>query len=159
MNISKNLAAAFIATSLFSVIALVAGCTRAPKWDPQQMDEGALERPFTETASGLKWRILREASGPRPSGIDEFSVHYQGWIVDENGNKDIFDTSYAIGFASIMKLDLVVPGFAEGCQLCSVGAMIELEIPPDLGYGAQGSTPSVPPNATLFFRIEMIEVQ
>ncbi|MFP6587276.1 MAG: FKBP-type peptidyl-prolyl cis-trans isomerase [Pirellulaceae bacterium] len=159
MNISKNLAAAFIATSLFSVIALVAGCTRAPKWDPQQMDEGALERPFTETASGLKWRILRESSGPRPSGIDEFSVHYQGWIVDENGNKDIFDTSYAIGFANLMKLDLVVPGFAEGCQLCSVGAMIELEIPPDLGYGAQGSTPSVPPNATLFFRIEMIEVQ
>ena len=159
MNISKNLAAAFIATSLFSAIALVAGCTRAPKWDPQQMDEGALERPFTETASGLKWRILREASGTRPSGIDEFSVHYQGWIVDENGNKDIFDTSYAIGFASLMKLDLVVPGFAEGCQLCSVGAMIELEIPPDLGYGAQGSPPSIPPNATLFFRIEMIEVQ
>jgi FKBP-type peptidyl-prolyl cis-trans isomerase len=37
--------------------------------------------------------------------------------------------------------------------------MIELEIPPDLGYGAQGSPPSIPPNATLFFRIEMIEVQ
>jgi FKBP-type peptidyl-prolyl cis-trans isomerase len=58
-----------------------------------------------------------------------------------------------------MKLDLVVPGFAEGCKMCSVGGMIELEIPPDLGYGAQGSPPSIPPNATLFFRIEMIEVQ
>ena len=159
MNISKNLAAAFIATSVFSVIALVTGCTRAPKWDPQQMDEGALERPFTETASGLKWRILREASGPRPEGIDEFWVLYQGWILDGNGNKNVFDTSYALGFASLMKLDLVVPGFAQGCQLCSVGAMIELEIPPDLGYGAQGSPPSIPPNATLFFRIEMIEVQ
>ena len=159
MNTSKNLAAAFIAISLFSVIALVAGCTRAPKWNPQQMDEGALKRPFTETESGLKWRMLREASGPRPSGIDEFWVHYQGWILDENGNKDIFDTSYAIGFASLMKLDLVVPGFAEGCQLCSVGGMIELEIPPDLGYGAQGNPPSIPPNATLFFRIEMIEVE
>ena len=159
MNISKNLAAAFIATSLFSVIALVAGCTRAPKWDPQQMDEGALERPFTETASGLKWRILREASGPRPSGIDEFWVHYQGWIVDENGNKDIFVTSSAIASASLMKLELVVPGFAGGCQLCSIGAMNELEIPSDLGYGAKGRPPSIPPNATLFFRVEMIEVQ
>jgi FKBP-type peptidyl-prolyl cis-trans isomerase FkpA len=159
MNTSKNLAAVFMATFLFLVIALGAGCTRSPKWDPQQMDEGALEQPFTETESGLKWRMLREASGPRPSGIDEFWVHYQGWIIDENGNKDIFDASYPMGFASLMKLDLVVPGFAEGCQLCSVGGMIELEIPPELGYGAQGSLPSIPPNATLFFRIEMIEVQ
>ncbi|MDE0817949.1 MAG: FKBP-type peptidyl-prolyl cis-trans isomerase [Pirellulaceae bacterium] len=159
MNTSKNLAAAFIATSLFSVLALVAGCTRAPKWDPQKIDEGALKQPFVETESGLKWRILREASGPRPTGIDEFNVHYQGWILDENGNKDIFDTSYAIGFVSLMRLDQVVAGFAEGCQMCSVGAMIELEIPPDLGYGAKGNPPSIPPNATLFFRIEMVEVQ
>ena len=58
-----------------------------------------------------------------------------------------------------MKLDLVIPGFSEGCQLCSVGGMIELEIPPNLGYGAQGSPPLIPPDTTLFFRIEMVEVQ
>ncbi len=103
--------------------------------------------------------MLREASGPRPSGADEFWVHYQGWLIDENGNKDVFDASYAFGFSSQMKLDQVVPGFSEGCQLCAAGGMIELEIPPDLGYGAQGSPPSIPPNTTLFFRIEMIEVQ
>jgi len=159
MNTSKNLAAAFIATSLISVIALIAGCTQAPKWDPQQMDEGALKRPFTKTANGLKWRMLREVSGPRPSGVDEFWVHYQGWFLDENGNKNIFDTSYTLGFASQMKLDGVVPGFSEGCQLCSVGGMIELEIPPVLGYGAQGNPPSIPPDTTLFFRVEMIEVK
>jgi FKBP-type peptidyl-prolyl cis-trans isomerase FkpA len=159
MNISKNLAAAFIATSVFSVIALVTGCTRSPKWDPRRMDAGALERPWAETASGLKWRMLRDASGPRPSGADKFWVHYQGWLIDENGNKNVFDASYATGFTSLMKLGRVVAGFAEGSQLCSVGGMIELEIPPDLGYGAQGSPPSIPPNATLFFRIEMIDVQ
>lgn len=159
MNTSKNLAAAFIATSLFSAITLVAGCTRAPKWDPQKIDQGALEQPFVETESGLKWRMLREASGPRPAGIDEFSVHYQGWILDENGNKDVFDTSYAIGFSSLMRLDRVVAGFAEACQMCPVGAMIEIEIPPDLGYGAKGQPPSIPPHSTLFFRIEMVEVQ
>jgi len=158
MNPSNNYPAAFIA-ALLTVITLVAGCTRAPKWDPRQMDEGALERVFTETASGLKWRMLREASGPRPSGADEFWVHYQGWLIDENGNKDVFDASYALGFSSQMKLDQVVPGFSEGCQLCAAGGMIELEIPPDLGYGAQGSPPSIPPNTTLFFRIEMIEVK
>ena len=133
MNTSKNLTATFITMSLFSVLALVASCTRAPKWDPQKIDEGALEQHFVETESGLKWRILREASGPRPEGIDEFFVHYQGWVLDENGNKDIFDTSYAIGFASLMRLDQVVAGFAEGCQMCSVGGMIELEFPPELG--------------------------
>ena len=148
-----------IAAALLSIITLITGCTRSPKWDPQWMDTGALERPWTETASGLKWRMLRDASGPRPSGADEFWVHYQGWLIDENGNKNVFDASYALGFASLMKLDLVVAGFAEGSQLCSVGGMIELEMPPDLGYGAQGSPPSIPPNATLFFRIEMIEVQ
>ena len=158
MNPSNNYPAGFIA-ALLTVITLVAGCTRAPKWDARQMDEGALERVFTETASGLKWRMLREASGPRPSGADEFWVHYQGWLIDENGNKDVFDASYALGFSSQMKLDQVVPGFSEGCQLCAAGGMIELEIPPDLGYGAQGSPPSIPPNTTLFFRIEMIEVK
>ena len=52
----------------------------------------------------------------------------------------------------------MVDGFEEGLLLMKEGGMIELEIPPDLGYGSNGSPPNVPPNATLRFIVELEEV-
>ncbi|MEC7565317.1 MAG: FKBP-type peptidyl-prolyl cis-trans isomerase [Planctomycetota bacterium] len=139
-------------------VILCCGCTRESKWDPLRMDEGAQERPFTTTESGLKWRLLRDAWGSKPTQTSDFWVHYTGWLIDENGKEHVFDTTYSFGFATMMSFDSVIPGFGEGVQLCPEGGMIELEIPPDLGYGAKGMMPMIPPNTKLHFRIEMVEV-
>ena len=55
-------------------------------------------------------------------------------------------------------LNGVIPGWTEGMQYVGVGGMVELWIPPDLGYGARGAGAAVPPNATLHFIVELIEV-
>jgi FKBP-type peptidyl-prolyl cis-trans isomerase len=53
----------------------------------------------------------------------------------------------------------VIPGWGKGLQYVSEGGMIELEIPPDMGYGEEGAPPDIPPNATLHFLVELIEIQ
>jgi len=53
----------------------------------------------------------------------------------------------------------VIPGWTEGMQLVGEGGMIELTIPPNLGYGSRGAGRDVPPNATLHFLVELIKVQ
>ena len=80
------------------------------------------------------------------------TVNYKGWL---NSGK-VFDSSYGKEPISF-RLREVVPGWTEGLRLVSEGGMIELEIPPELGYGAQ-SPPGIPPNSTLHFIVELIKV-
>lgn len=108
---------------------------------------------FTETASGLKDRILRKSDGQKPAASDSVTVHYRGWL--DNGSE--FDSSYARGEAISFPLTGVIAGWTEGMQLVGEGGMIELWIPPQLGYGARGSAGAVPPNATLHFSEDVIE--
>ena len=56
-------------------------------------------------------------------------------------------------------LSQVVKGWTEGLQFVGEGGMIELEIPAELGYGAQGQPPSIPPNATLHFKVELLSIE
>ena len=112
------------------------------------------ETNFQTTASGLKYRILRHGNGKRPTEYDRVQVSYRGWLDDGT----VFDSSYERGKPITFKLRNVVPGWTEGMQYVSEGGKIELEIPSSLGYGAQGSPPSVPPFATLHFIVELHEV-
>lgn len=109
---------------------------------------------FIQTESGLKYRVLREGDGPKPEATDKVSVHYKGWLDDETE----FDSSYKRGEPISFPLMGVIPGWTEGMQLVGEGGMIELEIPSELGYGARGSGRAVPPNATLHFLVELLEV-
>jgi len=111
---------------------------------------------FIETASGLKYRILRKSDGKKPTKADTVTVNYKGWLDD--GTE--FDSSYTRGEPATFGLSQVVPGWTEGLQLVAEGGMIELEIPSELGYGARG-TPGgpIPPNATLHFTVELIKVR
>lgn len=119
------------------------------------MDTDAPEE-FIETASGLKYRILRKSDGKKPTKADTVTVNYKGWLDD--GTE--FDSSYTRGEPATFGLSQVVPGWTEGLQLVAEGGMIELEIPSELGYGARG-TPGgpIPPNATLHFTVELIKVR
>jgi len=112
-------------------------------------------KEFTTTKSGLKYRIRRKSSGPKPKSNTTVQVHYKGWF--DSGK--VFDSSYSDGEPVKFPLDRVIAGWTEGLQLIGQGGMIELEIPYNLGYGEEGSPPVIPPKSTLHFLVELIEVQ
>lgn len=121
----------------------------AGKIDPDAPKE------FTTTESGLKYRVMRKATGPRPASSDTVKVHYRGWL--DSGRE--FDSSYARGEPISFPLTGVISGWTEGLQYCNQGGMIELEIPYQLGYGVNGSPPKIPPKATLHFTVELLEIR
>ena len=122
---------------------------------PGKIDPNA-ERDFKSTDSGLKYRILRKSGGRKPNAAEKVEVHYKGWL----DNSSIFDSSYRTGKPIAFYLNQVIKGWTEGVQLMGEGEMIELVIPPQLGYGARG-TPGgpIPPNAQLHFIVELISIK
>jgi uncharacterized repeat protein (TIGR01451 family) len=113
---------------------------------------------FTQTASGLSYRIINEGTGDHPTAFDTVTVDYEGWLPDpDNGDEGpVFDSSYDRGQPSTFSLSSVIAGWTEGLQLVREGGTIELEIPPSLGYGETGTASgSIPPNATLRFIVEL----
>ena len=127
--------------------------------EPGKVDKDA-PKEFTTTKSGLKYRVLRKANGVKPKAIDTVTVHYRGWLPDPTGKggKE-FDSSYKRDEPTTFPLNRVVKGWTEGLQLVNQGGMIELEIPSDLAYGPNGIPGVIPPNATLRFLVELIEIQ
>lgn len=127
-----------------------------PKLPPgaEPIDDDAPDE-LTPTPTGLYYRVLRKSEGRKPAATDSVVAHYKGWL--DNGKQ--FDSSYDRGEPTSFPLNGVIPGWTEGLQLVGEGGMIELEIPPELGYGARGSGASVPPNATLHFLVELKQVK
>ena len=123
--------------------------------EPGPKDKDA-PKEFTATKSGLKYRILRKSDGDMPTAKDKVKVHYKGWL--DSGNE--FDSSYGTKGAPIeFPLNGVIAGWTEGMQLVGKGGMIELEIPYQLGYGVQGSPPTIPGKSTLHFIVELLDVK
>lgn len=118
-----------------------------------KIDENA-PKSFKSTDSGLKYRVLREGTGKKPTPATLVAAHYQGWL--DNGK--VFDSSYRRRQPITFKLEQVVKGWGEGMQLVGQGGMIELEIPPELGYGNRGR-PGIPANSTLHFIVEVLDVR
>lgn len=110
---------------------------------------------FKETATGLKYRILRKGDGRKPTATDTVRCHYRGTLDD--GSE--FDSSYSRGESISFPLTGVIAGWTQGLQLVAEGGKIELEIPYQLGYGEAGSPPKIPPQATLHFIVELIAVE
>lgn len=107
------------------------------------------------TASGLHYEVIEPGSGPKPKPTDTVKVHYTGKLVD--GTK--FDSSVDRGEPAEFPLNGVIPGWTEGLQLVGAGGKLKLYIPSKLGYGEQGAGGSIPPNATLVFDVELLEIK
>jgi len=114
------------------------------------------------TASGLKFIDIEEGSGPTPQTQQTVKVHYTGWL--EDGTK--FDSSLDRGqpFQFVLGVGQVIPGWDEGLATMKQGGKRRLIIPPELAYGEQGVQDRtggdvIPPNATLTFDVELLEVQ
>ncbi|MDP9069370.1 MAG: FKBP-type peptidyl-prolyl cis-trans isomerase [Actinomycetota bacterium] len=114
---------------------------------------GDCEEGIVETESGLKYEETECGTGEEAGRGDTVIVKYKGAL--ENGK--VFDEGelppFQLGSGS------VIPGFDEGITGMKVGGSRQVTIPPDLGYGAQGVPPDIPPNSTLIFDIELVEIQ
>ena len=109
---------------------------------------------LTSTASGLQYKHVKAGSGKSPSAKSEVTVHYAGWLTTGK----LFDSSYGRGKTIRFPLGGVIRGWTEGLQLMKQGGTTLFVIPPALGYGARGAPPSIGPNETLVFQVELVEV-
>ena len=113
--------------------------------------------PEVTTASGLKYVDLIVGTGREAAAGDLVSVHYTGWLT--NGTK--FDSSVdrREPFSFPLGGGKVIRGWDEGVAGMKVGGKRKLTIPPQLGYGSRGAGGVIPPNATLVFDVELLEIK
>ena len=119
---------------------------------------GPLDAPDTQiTASGLKITELQVGEGAEAASGQTVAVHYRGTL--ENGKQ--FDASYDRGtpFTFPLGAGRVIKGWDEGVVGMKVGGKRKLVIPPDLAYGSRGAGGVIPPNATLVFEVELLDVK
>jgi peptidylprolyl isomerase len=112
----------------------------------------------TTTPSGLKYIDLVEGSGDCPKSGASVAVHYTGWL-ESNGKK--FDSSHdrRQPFTFRLGVGQVIRGWDEGVASMKKGGKRKLIIPAALGYGARGAGSAIPPNATLIFEVELMEIR
>jgi peptidylprolyl isomerase len=115
-----------------------------------------LENAVT-TPSGLKYIDLKEGDGLSPKTGQQVTVHYTGTL--ENGKK--FDSSRDRGRPFSFKIGVgqVIKGWDEGVATMKIGGQRILIIPAELGYGSRGAGGVIPPNATLVFDVELLEIK
>ena len=120
------------------------------------MKTNAAAEGVTTLPSGLQYKVVRAApaGGESPDRNDLVSVNYEGALTDGT----VFDSSYERGAPYVTTPEQVVPGWTEALQRMKVGDEWLLYVPPELGYGEQGGPPTIPPNAVLVFRIELLDV-
>ncbi|RED26220.1 peptidyl-prolyl cis-trans isomerase A (cyclophilin A) [Flavobacterium cutihirudinis] len=112
---------------------------------------------FDKTESGLRYKMIQKGEGKRAEAGKTVSVHYEGSL--ENGK--VFDSSYPRKKPIEFKLGIgqVIEGWDEGIALLQVGDKARFVIPSDLAYGPSGAGGVIPPNATLIFDVELMDVK
>ncbi len=122
---------------------------------PEQLPGDPVQGDPVTTASGLKYYEIKIGEGAAPATpTARVLVHYTGWLT--NGTK--FDSSVDRGEAIAFRLSEVIRGWTEGVGTMKVGGKRKLVIPYQLGYGAAGMPPVIPPKATLVFDVELLKV-
>ena len=108
------------------------------------------------TDSGLQYDDLQVGDGAEATSGKTVTVHYTGWLTD--GKK--FDSSKDRNepFVFVLGGGMVIRGWDEGVAGMKVGGKRKLIIPGELGYGARGAGGVIPPNATLVFEVDLLDV-
>jgi len=122
--------------------------------------EAALDKiaaGFESTDSGLRYQILQKGNGAKAEKGKTVSVHYKGQLPDGT----VFDSSYKRNQPIDFPLGMgqVIAGWDEGISLLKVGDKARFVIPSDLGYGSRGAGGVIPPDATLIFDVELMNVK
>ena len=140
--------------SKIAVSVVMALLLAVPVFAAQNAKKGAVKT--VTTASGLKYIDVVVGKGAAPTAGKQVKVHYTGTL--ENGKK--FDSSVDRNepFSFVIGVGQVIPGWDEGVMTMKVGGKRKLIIPAKLGYGSRGAGGVIPPNATLLFDVELLDV-
>jgi FKBP-type peptidyl-prolyl cis-trans isomerase FkpA len=116
----------------------------------------AAQTGMITTPSGLQYQDLVVGDGAQAAAGDQVSVHYTGWLEDDTKFDSSLDRNQPFDFT--LGQGMVIPGWDEGVAGMREGGKRKLVIPPDLAYGTSGYPPTIPPNATLTFEVELLKV-
>ena len=106
-------------------------------------------------ASGMQIEHVVEGTGASPTAADVVVVHYTGTFPDGQ----VFDSSVQRGQPATFPLNRVIACWTQGLQQMKVGGKARLTCPPALAYGEHGAPPTIPPNSTLIFEVELLEIE
>jgi len=109
------------------------------------------------TDSGLKYQDTVEGTGAVAAAGQTAVVHYTGWLTDGTKFDSSKDRNQPFSFS--LGKGMVIRGWDEGVVGMKIGGTRKLTIPPQLGYGAAGAGGVIPPNATLVFEVELLELR
>ncbi|WP_240907034.1 FKBP-type peptidyl-prolyl cis-trans isomerase [Paludisphaera rhizosphaerae] len=128
---------------------------------PARAQEAKKEKAMTKTDSGLEYRDAKEGTGAVAKAGNTCKMHYTGWLWEDGKKGKKFDSSLDRDepFDFPLGAGMVIKGWDEGVAGMKVGGKRELLIPAKLGYGARGAGGVIPPNATLYFEVELLGVR
>ncbi len=118
-------------------------------------DSAGSEGKTVRTESGLEITELKPGDGDHPTRQNVVEVHYHGTFEDGK----VFDSSVERGQPATFPLNRVIACWTEGVGMMKVGGKAMLVCPPEIAYGARGSPPKIPKNATLNFEVELLAIQ
>ena len=138
-----------------AALAIIAACTPAGR-------AVAADTQVSEMPNGLKYTDVKVGDGATAKAGNKVSVNYTGWLYNNGAKGAKFDSSLDRGqpFQFTLGAHQVIAGWDEGVAGMKVGGKRTLIIPPELGYGARGAGGgAIPPNATLIFDVDLLQVQ
>ena len=129
-----------------------------PKPPPALANKPVVTVPNTPAPTKLVTKDLVQGTGQAASQGKTVTVNYVG-VLYKNGKE--FDSSWSRNqpFTTALSPGSVISGWVQGLNGMKVGGRRELIIPPSLGYGKAGSPPTIPPNSTLVFVVDLLSVQ
>ena len=138
-----------------AALAIIGACTPAGR-------AVAADTQVIEMPNGLKYTDVKVGDGATANAGNKVSVNYTGWLYNNGAKGAKFDSSLDRGqpFQFTLGAHQVIAGWDEGVAGMKVGGKRTLIIPPELGYGARGAGGgAIPPNATLIFDVDLLQVQ
>ena len=154
LMIQKSVACALVASLLAaaSLCAQPGGARRARQAEPTPAPV-----PDTVTPSGLRYKDLKVGAGAEAKTGKTVEVLYTGWLEDRTRFDSSTDPAHPFTFR--IGIDDVIKAWHEGIAGMKVGGKRWMIVPPELGYGKQGVSGIVPPNATLVLEVELVNVR
>ncbi len=159
--------AALAASLLLAVPAMTQEASPSPAKQEKNGEKDKPKKTRTRTDSGLEYVDVIEGKGKPPRAGQTCVVHYTGWLWDKGAKGKQFDTSKeanhsevdrGVPFTFHLGKGEVIKGWDEGVSGMKIGGKRELLIPAKLAFGERGAGGVIPPNATLFYEVELLEV-
>jgi FKBP-type peptidyl-prolyl cis-trans isomerase FkpA len=164
LNVRTASIASAIALSFAATGPAIGQTGQAASGAPAQSTPSTLSSKIGAKVTELKKIDVKQGTGAEAVAGSTVIVHYTGWLYDPaapDGHGAKFDSSVdrKEPFSFPLGAGKVIKGWDEGVAGMKVGGKRTLVIPPDLGYGARGAGGVIPPNATLLFDVELLDVR